>query len=154
MPNETPATLLAERREVVTAEAASLSRAKSGNVSAGWTGISAGVVSGVVLGIFFHRDDFLGGYDSFSRRLVRLGHISLFGLGILNLLYGLSTPPEPGRRSRDLAGLSLIVGAMTMPAVCFLTAWRKPMRHLFAIPVIAVLLAVLQACWRSLRREP
>jgi hypothetical protein len=44
----------------------------------------------------------------------------------------------------------LVVGAVTMPVCCFLSAWRKPMRHLFPIPVIAVvtgILAVLAGWW-------
>jgi len=30
-----------------------------------------------------------------------------------------------------------------MPACCFLSAWRKPLRHLFPIPVVSVLLGIL-----------
>lgn len=132
-------------------KANSPNRPGSRNIAAGWTGIAAGVGSGVALGAFFHRSEFMGGYSSFRRRLVRLGHISFFGLGILNILYGLTAARDADGRS-DVAGLGLIVGAVTMPAVCFGTAWRKPMRHLFAIPVGAVLLAVLPAASRSLRQ--
>ena len=35
-----------------------------------------GVVSGATIGLFFHREAFLGGYDTWRRRLVRLGHPS------------------------------------------------------------------------------
>ena len=35
----------------------------------------------------------------------------------------------------------MIVGAVTMPLLCFLTAWRKPFRHLFPVPVLSVLVA-------------
>ena len=31
----------------------------------------------------------MGGYGSFRRRLTRLGHIAFFGLGFVNLFYGL-----------------------------------------------------------------
>jgi len=51
------------------------------NLTAGWLGILAGVVSGCAIGLFFHRADWLGGYASFRRRMTRLGHISFFGLG-------------------------------------------------------------------------
>jgi hypothetical protein len=30
-----------------------------------------------------------------------------------------------------------------MPAVCFLSAWREKCRHLFAVPVTALMLAVV-----------
>ncbi len=36
-----------------------------------------------------------------------------------------------------LAGM--IVGAITMPTVCFLSAWREPFRHFFFIPVSLLL---------------
>jgi len=38
-----------------------------------------------------------------------------------------------------------------MPACCFLAAWRKPLRHLFPIPVLAVavgVLSILIGGWR------
>jgi hypothetical protein len=43
--------------------------------------------TGAGLGLFFHRDDFLGGYNSFRRRIVRLGHIALAALGMLNVIF-------------------------------------------------------------------
>jgi len=45
------------------------------NILAGWLGVLGGVLSGAVIGLFFHRDDWAGGYGSFSRRMLRLGHI-------------------------------------------------------------------------------
>ena len=43
-------------------------------------------MTGAVLGLRFHRDDFLGGYGSFRRRIVRLGHIAMAALGMINVL--------------------------------------------------------------------
>ena len=109
------------------------------NIFAGWIGMLAGVVSGAIIGLCFHREDWLGGYTSYPRRLIRLGHISFFGLGLLNILFGLTSAVihlhGPGQR---IASPALIVGAIAMPACCFLSAWKKPLRHLFPIPVIAV----------------
>ena len=51
------------------------------NWAAGWWLILSGFVVGAGLGLFFHRDDFWGGYDSFRRRIFRLGHIALEALG-------------------------------------------------------------------------
>ena len=113
------------------------------NLFAGWAGLLAGVLSGAILGLFFHRDDWMGGYDSYRRRLARLGHISFFGLGFVNILFGLTvatlglTGPYLGLASR-----CLLVGAVTMPTVCFLSAWRKPWRHLFPIPVASVFVGI------------
>lgn len=46
------------------------------NLVGGWLGMLAGVLSGALVGLFFYRDDWMGGYDSWRRRLTRLGHIS------------------------------------------------------------------------------
>ena len=103
-----------------------------------------GVVSGALIGLFFHRDGWLGGYGAFSRRMLRLGHISFFGLGFLNLFFAFTAErlglPEP---YLGLGGIALIVGAVAMPLSCFLSAWRKPFRHLFPIPVTAVLVGIV-----------
>ena len=57
------------------------------NLLLAWLLILLGFVSGMVLGLFFHRENWLGGYASFKRRMYRLGHISFFGLGAVNLLF-------------------------------------------------------------------
>jgi len=121
------------------------------NLIGGWMGMLAGVVSGAVIGLFFHREDWMGGYQSYRRRLTRLGHIAFFGLGFLNLLFALS--------ARELflvgtwlwlASFALMLGAVTMPLCCFLSAWRKPFRHLFPVPVLSVttgILSILFGWW-------
>ena len=60
------------------------------NLFAGWVAISLGFVAGAVPGLFFWLEDWLGGYGSWRRRLVRLAHISFFGLGFINVLFALS----------------------------------------------------------------
>ena len=108
-----------------------------------WIGMFSGVVSGAVIGLFFHRPDWMGGYGSFRRRLTRLGHISFFGLAFVNLAFVIThdilTITAPWAH---WAGVSLIVGAITMPACCFLTAWRKSFRRFFFIPVGSVLCGI------------
>jgi hypothetical protein len=116
----------------------------SANLLAGWVGMLAGVVSGAVIGLFFHDDLWFGGYASFARRLMRLGHISFFGLGFLNLLFAFTVDRVPlGGLPLSIASNGLIIGAITMPACCFLSAWRTPFRVLFPIPVIAVAAAIV-----------
>jgi hypothetical protein len=105
----------------------------------GWGMILSAFVSGALVGLFFHRDEFLGGYDSFRRRLLRLGHISLAALGMLNVLFGLSPWPA----TSAAAGWCFVLGGITMPVVCFLTSWRKQFRHLFFVPVTALVLAAI-----------
>ena len=104
----------------------------------GWSGFLGGVLSGAVMGLMFHREDWLGGYGSRERRMVRLGHISFFGIGLINLFCALSVSPlgVPANAAR-IGSLALLVALITMPAICFLCAWRKPLRHLFFIPVLS-----------------
>lgn len=121
------------------------------NLIGGWLGMLAGVASGAIVGLSFHREDWMGGYQSYRRRLTRLGHISFFGLGFLNLLFAMTS------RELLLAGVylwlaswALIVGAVTMPLCCFLSAWRKPWRHLFPVPVLSLttgILSILIGWW-------
>jgi hypothetical protein len=113
------------------------------NWYAGWWLLLAAFGMGAAVGLFFHRDDFLGGYASFRRRLLRLGHIALAALGMLNLLYALSPWPAPSLWQAEAASLCFAAGGVLMPLVCFLSAWRKPCRHLFFVPVLALVLAVL-----------
>lgn len=113
------------------------------NLLMGWVGMLAGVLSGSMIGLFFHRQDWLGGYSSFRRRLVRLGHIAFFGLGFINVMFALTAMalPIPPTNLR-LTSASLLVGALTMPLCCFLAAWRTAFRHLFPIPVASVLVGI------------
>ena len=49
------------------------------NEAFGWVWVLAGFLSGLVLGLFFQRDDWLGGYGSF--------HL-LFGIPVASLVLG------------------------------------------------------------------
>jgi hypothetical protein len=120
--------------------------AHDANVVLGWVGILCGVIAGSVSGLFFHAEDWAGGYASFRRRMLRLGHISLVGLGILNILFGLTARDAAGPpASPGVAAGGLILGLVTMPLCCYLTAWRKTFRHLFPIPVVSVALGIILA---------
>lgn len=114
------------------------------NAVAGWLGMLAGVLSGALAGLFFHRDDWLGGYNSYRRRLVRLGHISFFGLGFVNLFFATTAPILNIRSlSLEVGSVAFIVALVSMPLCCFLSAWRKPLRHLFPIPVTAAFVGIM-----------
>lgn len=109
----------------------------------GWISLLLAFGSGAMIGLFFHREDFLGGYDSFSRRILRLGHIAQAALGIVNVVAG-NSQIGAGIAFTPLAQWGLIVGAISMPVVCFLSAWRQSFRHLFFIPVISLIVAVIE----------
>jgi hypothetical protein len=114
----------------------------------GWTWILAGLLAGTVEGLFFHRDEWLDGYASWSRRLSRLGHVAFVGTGLLNVAFAL-TVRALSLPSAGLAWTSalLLGGAVAMPLVCLLASWRKPFRHLFALPVVLLLAGVGGFAW-------
>jgi hypothetical protein len=124
------------------------------NLIVGWICILLGVIAGAVIGLFFWREDWLGGYNSWCRRMTRLGHISFFGLGLINIAFELSVSRLALPRGPALATASygLFLGAATMPLVCFLSAWRQPFRHLFVVPVAAVATGVAILAIESLGR--
>ena len=113
------------------------------NWYAGWTMILWAFVTGAGIGLYFHREDWLGGYLSFRRRILRLGHIALAALGMMNVLYSLSPWPASESYQATQASWGLLVGGVAMPAVCFLTAYRQSFRHLFFVPVSALVIATL-----------
>ncbi|HVU32957.1 MAG TPA: hypothetical protein VHE61_05960 [Opitutaceae bacterium] len=113
------------------------------NFFVGWCLILGAFVVGAAIGIGFHRDGYLGGYASFRRRLLRLGHVALAALGILNVLFGLAPVPVAGTTMSCWSGGLLIAGGATMPLICFLAAWRPPFRHLFFVPVTLLVGAVV-----------
>jgi hypothetical protein len=113
------------------------------NLLAGWTSVLLGFVAGAVPGLFFWREEWLGGYGSWRRRMVRLAHIACFGLGFINILFAL-TLAQMGLSATagllPLASWLLVTGNCAMPVVCYLAAWRLPFRHLFFIPVTCEIL--------------
>jgi hypothetical protein len=117
------------------------------NIATAWIGFALGVISGAVPGLFFHKQEWLGGYTSWPRRLIRLAHISFFGIGFLNLGLGL-TGLALGVESQT-ASVLMIVGAVTMPAVCYASAFRPVMRNLFFIPAGSVFVAIVMIIERT-----
>lgn len=101
----------------------------------GWVLVLAGLVAGLLLGLGFHREEFLGGYASLRRRLVRLGHVALVALGALNVLWAMSAS---SLGAPALAGRLFIAGSFLMPLMCFLVAWQPKLRLAFAAPALCL----------------
>jgi hypothetical protein len=118
------------------------------NLYAAWIGFTLGCVAGAATGLFFHDQDWLGGYGSWPRRMIRLGHISFFGIGLLNVAAGLTARALGLTKGLGVASGLLILGAATMPLVCYLSAWRVTFRHLFFIPAVSVTIGVALFTWR------
>ena len=110
------------------------------NLLLAWLWILLGFVSGMVLGMFFHDEKWLGGYASFKRRLYRLGHISFFGLGVLNLLFWLTMQiVSPKETLANVASLAFVTGALAMPVCCLIMAHFPKAHLIFAVPVISLI---------------
>lgn len=113
-----------------------------------WIWILFGFVSGALLGLGFHREHWLGGYASLRRRMYRLGHISFFGLALMNLVFVVTV--REARIDGPLvawASRGLLVGAVAMPVCCLLMAHRPAVRLLFAVPVSSLVLAAVCTVW-------
>jgi hypothetical protein len=110
------------------------------NLILAWLWILLGFISGMTLGMFFHNEKWLGGYGSHQRRMYRLGHISFFGLGAVNLLFWLTlqhfslTDPLAG-----IASWAFIAGAITMPVCCVAMAHFTKAHLIFAVPVVSLI---------------
>jgi hypothetical protein len=107
-----------------------------------------GAVAGAIVGLFFYNKDFLGGYTSWPRRMIRLGHIAFFGIGLINLSFALSIKALELPQAPQIPSILLIVAAVTMPLLCYLSAIKPVFRHLFFIPASSVILALGLFCWR------
>ncbi len=122
------------------------------NLILAWLWILLGFTSGMALGMFFHGENWLGGYASFKRRMYRLGHISFFGLGAVNLLFCLTV------QNFSLAGplihfasLAFIIGAISMPVCCVVMAHFPKTHLIFAVPVITLIAGGALTFWKVVK---
>src|SRR6266705_2096297 len=114
------------------------------NLLAAWSGILLGFVSGLVFGLFFHREGWLGGYSSFKRRLYRLGHISFFGLAVVNFMFYFTAQQcAPGDPAMAIASWAFLAGAVSMPLCCLFMAHFPRTHLLFGVPVLSLLLGAI-----------
>jgi hypothetical protein len=120
------------------------------NLQAAWIGFLLGCLSGATTGLFFHDPDWLGGYASWPRRMIRLGHISFFGIGLINLFFALTVRTLGMESGLGVISALLILAAATMPLVCYLSAWEKPFRHLFFIPALSATVGIALFTWKVL----
>jgi hypothetical protein len=88
--------------------------------------MALGVLMGALFGLLFHKEDWLGGYSSWPRRMLQLGHISFFGLAFLNFMFALTNRDEVTHgRLAQIGSVLFLVGAVAMPAACFLLKTRR-----------------------------
>jgi hypothetical protein len=113
------------------------------NLYTAWACMLVGAVVGALSGLFFHKQEWFGGYASWQRRMLRLGHISFFGIAFINFAFVFTIMYLDIRKPMLLPSLLLIVGAITMPLVCFLSAYKRFFRHLFFVPVVSIIVAMV-----------
>jgi hypothetical protein len=119
------------------------------NLIVAWLWIVLGFVTGFVMGLNFHREDWLGGYGSFKRRLYRLAHISFFGLGAVNLMFYFTAQQFTAATVlSSVASWGFVAGAVSMPLCCFVMAHHAKARALFLIPVISLVAAGAVTLWK------
>jgi hypothetical protein len=71
--------------------------------------------------------------------MVRLGHIAFFGTGLLCVaMAGTLSRHAIGAAWMEQATWLLIAGAIGMPLVCGLCAWKKSLVPVFAAPVLCL----------------
>jgi len=122
------------------------------NLLIAWFWILLGFASGSYLGLNFHRENWLGGYASFKRRLYRLGHISFFGLAMINLMfYFVARDFSPAKLSVCIAAWGFIAGAVSMPICCFVMAHNAKFRPLFLIPVSSLIVGATLTLWEIIQ---
>lgn len=118
------------------------------NLIAAWAGIVVGFLTGMMLGLFFHRENWLGGYGSMRRRMYRLGHISFFGLAAVNLFFYFTAQLFPELTSvSQLAAWAFIIGAVTMPLCCLVMAHFPKWHLIFTVPVVSLIFGGTLTLW-------
>jgi hypothetical protein len=119
------------------------------NLVIAWLWLLLGFVAGMVLGMFFHGENWLGGYASFRRRMYRLGHISFFGLGAVNLLFCLTVQNfSLAGQLVSVASWAFIVGAITMPVCCVVMAHFPKAHMIFSVPVVSLIAGGSLTLWQ------
>jgi hypothetical protein len=109
------------------------------NLLIAWVLVLLGFLGGAVAGLQFDKEHWLGGYSSWKRRLLRLGHISFFGLAFINLIFYLTTTELTPNTALSLASYGFVAGGFSMPACCSLAAFFPRTKVLFAVPVTSLL---------------
>ena len=113
------------------------------NLYVAWVCMLAGAIFGALSGLFFHKQEWMGGYGSWQRRMMRLGHISFFGLAFVNFAFVFTVSYLGLNNHIILPSRLLVIGTLTMPLVCVLSVHRTLFRHFFFIPVLSIMAAMI-----------
>ena len=114
------------------------------NILFGWAWMCIGLIMGLVMGMRAEGEQWLGGYNSLTRRYLRLGHIAFIALSIINILYGI----ELGSASLpdyvvNIGSPLLIFGAAGVPVTCVVAAFFRKAKYFLPLPAMAVLVGIV-----------
>ena len=107
------------------------------------TSLLLGAVSGLAMGLWsfggpLPEPAWIGGYGDLPRRLIRLAHIALFALGMINLMLARQQAaldlPAPTAR---LALAAMNLGNLLMPTLLVATVFLPAAKYLLALPALA-----------------
>ena len=118
-----------------------------------WTGMACGAALGLIMGLWSFDGpvappNFIGDYTDTPRRLLRLGHIACFGIGILNLLLvqALVESRDSPRVARR-AAQAMNFGNVFLPLVLVIAAVYAPAKYLLPFPALSVFTALCLAAY-------
>ncbi len=117
------------------------------NLYAAWIGILLGSIFGAIQGLFFYKEEWLGGYGSWERRMTRLGHISFFGISFINIAFVITANNLSIDQEVFIPSTLFIIGAIGMPLICYLSALKKVIRHFFFIPALSIIGGIISLLW-------
>ena len=118
-----------------------------------WTGFCLGVASGALMGLWafdgpLDVPGWIGKYGDTSRRLLRLGHIAFFGIGILNLLLVRELPLlQVGYRVKAVAAWCMNAANIFLPFTLIAAAVLAPLKYLLPLPVMGAVVALCVVAW-------
>ena len=119
------------------------------NLAVAWSSLAVGALMGLVLGIWSFGGpvavpEWIGDYDALSRRLLRLGHIAFFGLGILNIMLSRHLGRSRSENyPRALALTAMNLGNVFLPITLIGASVFEPVKYLMSLPALAVSLALI-----------
>ena len=118
-----------------------------------WTGMAVGAALGLIMGMWsfdgpLAPPNFIGDYTDTPRRLLRLGHIACFGIGILNLLL-VQALLDSGNSSRVArrAAQAMNFGNIFLPLVLLIAAVYAPAKYRLPFPALSVFAALCLAAY-------
>jgi hypothetical protein len=123
------------------------------NRAIAWSGFCAGVLSGMFMGLWAFDGPlappaWIGGYGETARRLIRLGHIAFFGIGLLNLALTKELPDLAlAERAKAGAAAAMNFANLILPFLLIAAALVAPLKYLLPFPVVAALAALALAAW-------